>query len=97
MRLEVTPRAAMDLDDIAAWLAKDSADRALRVVRRLRAAMREIADRPAIYQLRPEIGAGARLATVQPYVVMFRVLDDRVRIERVVHGSRDLPALISHR
>jgi hypothetical protein len=43
-----------------------------------------------IYRLRPEIGAEARLATVGNYVILFRIRKDTVRIERVVHGGRDL-------
>jgi toxin ParE1/3/4 len=28
------------------------------------------------------------------YVILFRILDDAVRIERVVYGGRDLPSLL---
>jgi hypothetical protein len=35
-----------------------------------------------------------RLAVVGNYVILFRVDRDVVRIERVVFGSRDLPALL---
>jgi plasmid stabilization system protein ParE len=52
--------------------------------------MKEIARNPKIYRLRPEIGADARLATVGNYVILFRIRQNTVRIERVVHGSRDL-------
>jgi plasmid stabilization system protein ParE len=52
--------------------------------------MKEIAKQPALYQLRPEIGTGARLAVMGPYVILFRIRSNTVRIERVVHGSRNL-------
>ena len=36
----------------------------------------------------------ARLAVVGRYVILFRIIERCVRIERVVFGGRDLPALL---
>lgn len=47
-----------------------------------------------LYQLRPEIGEDARLTVVGCYVILFRILSECVRIERVVFGDRHLPALL---
>jgi plasmid stabilization system protein ParE len=52
--------------------------------------MKAIAKQPEIYRLRPELGAEARLATVGNYVILFRIRQNAVRIERVIHGSRNL-------
>jgi plasmid stabilization system protein ParE len=52
--------------------------------------MKEIAKQPALYQLRPEIGEGARLAVMGQYVILFRIRSNAVRIERVVQGNRNL-------
>jgi plasmid stabilization system protein ParE len=53
---------------------------------------------PFLYRLRPEIGTSARMAVVDKYVLVFRVLENvnsqSVLIERVVNGARDLPILI---
>ena len=49
---------------------------------------------PVVYRLHPEIGEHARLAIVGRYIILFRIMDDVVRIERVVFGGRDLPALL---
>jgi plasmid stabilization system protein ParE len=56
--------------------------------------MKEIAKQRHIYRLRSEIDAEARLATVDNYVILFRIRHDAVRIERVVHGSRDLISIL---
>jgi toxin ParE1/3/4 len=48
---------------------------------------------PLLYQLRPEIGEGARLAVVGRYVILFHIVGEVVRIERVIFGGRDLPTL----
>jgi plasmid stabilization system protein ParE len=53
----------------------------------------QIGRQPLLHQLRPEIGEGARLAVVGRYVLLFRIVDETVRIERVVFGGRDLTAL----
>lgn len=56
--------------------------------------LREIARRPEIYRLRPDLGPDARLATVGSYVILFRIHRNAVRIERVLHGCRDLLPLL---
>jgi plasmid stabilization system protein ParE len=46
-----------------------------------------------LYQLRPDVGEDARVAVVGRYVILFRLDDKAVRIERVVFGGRDLPPM----
>lgn len=64
MRLLLSPSVPADLEEIAEYIAQDSPRHAARILRLLRARMKEIAKHPEIYRLRPEIGADARLATV---------------------------------
>jgi toxin ParE1/3/4 len=90
MRLRLSPPVPADLEEIADFIAQDSPRYSLRVLRLLRARMKEIARQPELYRLRPELGADARLAVVGPYVILFRIRPNAVRIERVVHGARDL-------
>jgi plasmid stabilization system protein ParE len=90
MRLRLSPCVPGDLEEIAEYIAQDSPRHAARMLRMLRARIKEIARNPKIYRLRPEIGAEARLATAGNYVILFRIRENIVRIERVVHGSRNL-------
>jgi plasmid stabilization system protein ParE len=94
MRLRLSSFVPVDLEEIADYIAQDSPRHAARVLRALRAKMTEIARQPLIYQLRPEIGVEARLAAVGNYLILFRIRRNAVRIERVVHGSRDLLPII---
>ncbi len=50
---------------------------------------------PLHYQVRVEIADDARLAVVGRYVILFRIIEGCVRIERVVFGGRDLPGLLT--
>lgn len=90
MRLLLSPLVPGDLEEIAEYIAQDSPRHAVRLLRRLRARMQEIARQPQLYRLRPEIARDARLAVVGEYVILFRIRSNAVRVERVAHGSRDL-------
>lgn len=95
MRLEFSCFVEGDLDDIADYIAQDNPQRAVTFIRELRVKFHEIRNNPLLYQLRQDIGAEAHLATFGNYAILFRVMEDVVRIERVVYGGRDLPGAFS--
>jgi len=95
MRLELSRFITGDLDDIAAYIAQDSPRRAVSFIRDIRAKFHAIQRNPLIYQLRPDIGNEARMATVGNYAILFRIAGEVVRIERVVYGGRDLPGMFN--
>lgn len=82
-----------DLDAIAEFSAQDNPQRAVEFIREIWRKIIKVGEQPLAYRLRPEIGGAARLAVVRRYVILFRVIGEVVRIERVVYGGRDLPAL----
>ncbi|MFZ0743780.1 MAG: type II toxin-antitoxin system RelE/ParE family toxin [Terracidiphilus sp.] len=94
MHLRLSPLVPGDLEQIADYIAQDSPRQAIRMLRVLHTRMKQIARQPQLYRLRPELGAEARLASVGHYVILFRIRHDAVRIERVVHGSRDLLSIL---
>jgi toxin ParE1/3/4 len=94
MRLRLSPKVPGELEEIADFIAKDSPRPALRFLRLLRTRMKEIARQLEHYRLRPELGADARLATVDRYVILFRIRQHTVRIERVLHGARNPLAIL---
>ncbi len=95
MRLRLSKYVAGDLEEIADYIAQDSPHNAVRFIRVLRRRMQEIAKQPELYHLRPELGQDARLATQGNYVILFRILRNTVRVERVLHGGRDLFSISS--
>jgi len=91
--IELSPYIESDLEAIAEWIAQDNPTRAVSFVREIREEFRKIGQSPLLYQLRSDIGEDARLAVVGRYVLLFRILGEVVRVERVVFGGRDLPRL----
>jgi len=93
MQVELSAFVATDLEAIADYIAQGNPPRALTFIREIRAKIRLVGKQPQIYQLRPELGERARVAAVGRYLILFRIVGEIVRIERVVYGGRDLPAL----
>lgn len=91
MRLELSRYIESDLDDIADFIAQDNPARAVTFIQDIRAKFYDIKRDPLIYQLRPDIGEEARMASVGNYAILFHVVGEVVRIERVVYGGRNLP------
>lgn len=93
MRLEFSRYIENDIEAIAEFIAEDNPRRAITFIREIKQKIYAIAEHPLIYQLRPEIGEGAHLAVVGRYIILFHVIEETVRIERIVYGGRDLPHL----
>ncbi len=89
-----SPKSRQDLLDIGDYIAKDSLANARRFVGRLMEQCQRIGNTPLAYTGREDLAPGLRMAPMGRYVVFFRVIDDTVRIERVLHGARDLPAVL---
>jgi toxin ParE1/3/4 len=94
MRIRRLPRAIRDVDEIWEWIAADDIRAADRLGARIAEATARLADFPASGTPRPELGPGVRSLVVGRYVVLYHVGPDSVDIVRVVHGARELSALI---
>ena len=95
MRLELSALVEGDLDRIAATIAKDNPRRAITFIQDIRARFATVGRDPLIFQLRPDIGEAACMASVGRYAILVRVTGDVVRVERVVWGGRDLPGTLN--
>ena len=93
MLVELSSFIESDLEAIADYIAQDNPMRAISFIREIREELRLVSQNPLLYQLRPEISEDARLAVVGRYVILFHIVGEVVRIERVIFGGRDLPTL----
>ena len=94
--LRLSPRAVADLEEIAATIARDNPARAATFVGELEARCAAVAQAPTSYPARDDLAPGLRMAVHGRYLVLFRHLPDEgsVRIERVLHGARNLRRLL---
>ncbi|HEY1751166.1 MAG TPA: type II toxin-antitoxin system RelE/ParE family toxin [Caulobacteraceae bacterium] len=93
----ISPRAALDLREIGDWIAQDNPRRALTFVAELRDHALRIGHAPEAPPRRDDLADGLRMAVHRPYLIFFRIEADAVRIERVLHGARDLRGLFGDR
>jgi len=89
-----SPKSRQDLLDIGDYIAKDSRANARRFVGKLIQQCNRIGNAPWGYPGREDLAPGLRMAALGSYVIFFSVSDSKVRIERVLHGARNLPAVL---
>lgn len=90
MHSELSPLAELDLIEIGDYIAKDNPSRAASFVDELLDQARKIARMPTGYAQRGELLPGLRMCSHQRYILFFRIVDQIVRIERVLHSARDI-------
>ncbi len=93
-RLTLAPAARDDLVTIGLYIADDSPARAESFIAELEAKARHLAEWPGSYPPRDDISPGLRAAVHGRYLLVYRDLEDEVRIVRIVHGARDLPRMV---
>lgn len=90
-----SPKSLEDLDDILDRIAQDSPERAVSFVASLKEQCRMLAAFPGLGARREELARKLRLFPIGHYCIYYRVLDEgNVRIERVLHASRDVDAFL---
>lgn len=89
-RIVRSPRAREDLIELWTHIAADNPSAADRMLDRIEAKLRLLADTPRLGPARPDIAEGLRLFPIRRYVVLYRELPDGIEIVRVVRGMRRL-------
>ena len=76
--------------EIAIHIAQDNPTRALTFVDELEARCAALGDTPGIGTPRSELGEGIRMFPHGRYLIFYRGAQAGVRIERIMHGARDI-------
>ena len=92
MKVTFSAIAKADLLDIAIYIAADNPTRALTFVDELESKCVKLGNAPGIGTARPELGEGIRVMPHENYVVFYCEKRQIIRIERVLHGARDIRA-----
>ncbi|MFA5843506.1 MAG: type II toxin-antitoxin system RelE/ParE family toxin [Coriobacteriia bacterium] len=92
--VRLTPAAADDLDGAFAYVGERDRRGAAELLDRLQDAVERLANFPEMGVTLPVedfelLTPGIRFLVVEPYLVFYRVLDDRVVILRILHSRRD--------
>jgi toxin ParE1/3/4 len=82
------PKAEADLLEIWLYVAQESPRAADRLLDRIEARCRLLANNPRLGRARPEIAPDARAWLVGRYLVLYREQNDGIEVVRVVHGAR---------
>ncbi len=93
--VEFSPKVISDLEKIGDYIAEDNPRRAVSFIQELREVGQKLEDYPEAYPRFQALGDKARFLPHGNYVILYNVLSDRVRIERILHGARDILAVIS--
>ena len=91
MRIKWLDLAVDDLEDIADYISQDNPDAADRVVSRLWAAVKSLAEQPKMGRPGRVYGTRELIVSNTPFVVPYRVVGSEIQILRVLHGARDWP------
>ena len=89
-RIQRTPRADQDLEELWFFIAQDDPAVADRWLDTLEEKIRLLADNPLMGPARPDIARELRYHPVGNHLLLYRVIQGGIEIVRVVHGARDL-------
>ncbi|HET9305509.1 MAG TPA: type II toxin-antitoxin system RelE/ParE family toxin [Candidatus Sulfotelmatobacter sp.] len=98
MAVLVSPQVKAELDDIWIYIARESASSNIadRVVDAITQTFVRLSKHPNLGRRRGDLRQGLRSLSSGSYVVIYRLQENNVRILHVVHGRRDIKAVIQH-
>ena len=86
--------AKLDLKGIRDYIAEHNPSAAVSVLIQIKEECRQLGSMPFAGPAYGESHPGLRFRVVGKYVVFYRVTDDRVWIQRVLHSARDFGKLL---
>jgi toxin ParE1/3/4 len=93
-RYRLTEQARQDLDEIWLYIAEDNPTAADHFLDILYEKFVLVAGQPLLGRLRPELAPNLRSLPVGNYVIFYRSTHDGIELGRVLHGVRDMTALL---
>ena len=89
---ELSSDADSDIEEIFNYTFEEfGIEQAVNYVRQFDKIFSRVSINPELGRERSDIRLGLRSIVQSSHVIFYRVLKDRIRIVRVLHGSRDLP------
>lgn len=93
MQVTFAPIAIRDVEEIGDYINAENPGAARRLIAELRQRCADLADVPQGGRARSELSPGLRSVAFRRYVIFYSLGPEMIRIERVLHGARDLDAI----
>jgi toxin ParE1/3/4 len=90
VKVAFSPAARDDLIEIGIYIAQDNPKRALSFIDELEEACDRLGQAAGVGTARPELGKDMRVLPHVRYLIFYRQHEREVRVERILHGSRDI-------
>jgi len=90
----ITEQAEADMEEIWEYLAQRNETAADRLLDGILQRARLHVQFPLMGRLRDDLDLDLRSFVVSPYVVFYRPIDDTIEVLRVLHGARDVDAIM---
>jgi len=91
VKVNWTRPALRELDALSDYIARDNPLAALRIVQRIREQTGHLAEVPHIGREGRVPNTRELVVTHTPYIVVYRVHDERIDVLSVIHGARKWP------
>ena len=99
-RLSISRRASNELEQLATWIRKENPQAAANLLRafdQAGARLLQLPESVGFYHHPAARRAGLRMSIIRGFprhLIFFRVVARQVRVIRVLHGARDIPAAL---
>jgi plasmid stabilization system protein ParE len=93
-RYRLEADAKSDIKEIFDYIAKENLPAARRLRDLFKQRFKFLAANPLMGELREDLSSGVRILSVGSYVIVYYPQDKGIVVTHVVHGARDLEALL---
>ncbi|MBS4030637.1 MAG: type II toxin-antitoxin system RelE/ParE family toxin [Clostridiales bacterium] len=93
-RIKYSPAAVDDMDEIFSYISQDNIAAAELMLDKIDREVKKLEDFPNMGSVLPDdeytiIQSGYRFIIARPYLVFYRIVNNNVIINRILHGRRD--------
>ncbi|MEB3217442.1 MAG: type II toxin-antitoxin system RelE/ParE family toxin [Nostocales cyanobacterium 94392] len=89
-RFKISTGAAQDLENIWSYIAKNNTRAADNLFDKLREKFAKLAKFPQMGQGREDLAVYLGSFSVGSYLIFYRIIDEGIKILRIVHSSQDI-------
>ncbi|WII92989.1 type II toxin-antitoxin system RelE/ParE family toxin [Kingella negevensis] len=91
--IEWNARASDDLLEMVAYIAQENLPAAIKMRERLETVVLQLAQMPYMFPMSSRVKGLRELVAHPNYIILYRVLADKVEIVAIVHARQNLPRI----